>query len=192
MKGLSRLSVAWLLAGVPVLAIFVGPQLCYGNVYLAVRLAGGQGRAYELATVERLVPDGSSMLVVAPIGSDAYPLESVVRLDFGVGAATSIEVPEHSDQVVQTLWLSQNQPNPFSVGTRVDFELPRSGQVKLMIYSADGRIVRRLVDEQRPSGRYVVDWDGRDENGQPVSSGVYFCRLSAPDVDEGRKMLVLR
>ena len=159
---------------------------------LAVWLDGGQGRSYALAEIERVTFE-SEMLQVVTIGvTDSYSLESIRRIDFHLGDWTGVENPEGAGDVLKALHLFQNQPNPFSPDTRIAFDLPHEGRAELRIYAVNGRLVRTLVEEQCAEGPYSVRWDGRDDAGRPVASGVYFCTLAAPGVDESRKMILLR
>jgi hypothetical protein len=88
--------------------------------------------------------------------------------------------------------LAQNFPNPFNPTTRIEFDLAAPGLVRLRIYDAAGRLVRSLVDESMPAGRYVRLWDGRDARGSAVASGIYFYRLDAGAYTQTRKMVLLR
>ncbi|MFQ6002794.1 MAG: FlgD immunoglobulin-like domain containing protein [Candidatus Zixiibacteriota bacterium] len=62
----------------------------------------------------------------------------------------------------------------------------------MKIYNVLGQLVRTLVNEPKESGTYEVIWDGRDDNGNEVASGIYFYRLQAGDFTEAKKMLLLR
>ncbi len=88
--------------------------------------------------------------------------------------------------------LHQNYPNPFNPVTNVDFGLRISEWVTLEVYGLLGRKIKTLVNERKAAGRYIVQWDGTDDAGQPVSSGVYLYRLQAGDFHQTRKMLLLR
>ena len=88
--------------------------------------------------------------------------------------------------------LSQNAPNPFNPSTTIRFTLPASERVGLAVYSADGALVRMLVDETRERGTHDISWDGRDSAGNPVGSGVYFYRLTAGKFTDSRKMVLLK
>ena len=70
-------------------------------------------------------------------------------------------------------------PNPFSTGVTVRYAVARVGPVQMHLYDPAGRVVRTLVQEPRASGRHDTRWDGRDQEGRPVPSGVYLCRLDA-------------
>jgi flagellar hook assembly protein FlgD len=64
--------------------------------------------------------------------------------------------------------------------------------VTLIVYNAAGRVVRTLVDEQRPAGTNEVVWDGRNENGDHVASGVYFCRVAHSGWSAAGRMVLLK
>jgi hypothetical protein len=88
--------------------------------------------------------------------------------------------------------LSQNYPNPFNPSTKIEFTLARSGFVTLQIYDTLGRKVRTLVSEELSSGYKSVIWDGKNEDGDEVASGVYFYQLKVGDFSEPKKMLLLK
>ena len=88
--------------------------------------------------------------------------------------------------------LSQNSPNPFRAGTSIGFSLPADQRVSLRVFNVAGRLVRTLVDGPMVSGRATVVWDGRDEQGGRLSSGVYFYRLENGERSLTRKSVMLR
>ncbi len=88
--------------------------------------------------------------------------------------------------------LMQNQPNPFGKSTVIGYSTERPGRVLLTISDASGRIVRTLLDEERPRGPHYVSWDGRDNTGTRVNSGVYFCSLEAGSATASKKMIFIR
>ena len=88
--------------------------------------------------------------------------------------------------------LSQNYPNPFNPTTKIEFTLAKSGFVTLQIYDVGGRKVRTLVSEELSSGYKSVLWDGKNEAGKDVASGVYFYQLKIGDFSEPKKMLLLK
>lgn len=89
--------------------------------------------------------------------------------------------------------LEKNCPNPFDQETCIAFELQKTQQVRLEIFDLKGRRVRVLVDgEVLIADRYEEFWDGRQENGGDVPAGVYFYRLTTPDQQDTRKMLLTR
>ena len=90
------------------------------------------------------------------------------------------------------IMLGQNFPNPFNPSTRITYSLARAGIVLLKIYDLEGRLVETLAEGTRTAGSHEVAWDGRDTTGNAVSSGVYFCKLTASGRSEIRKMVLLR
>jgi hypothetical protein len=91
--------------------------------------------------------------------------------------------------------LSQNYPNPFNPSTTIKYDIPLGGNsipVEILVYDIRGRFVRKLVDQEKEPGRYQVHWDGRDNRGQKVSSGVYLYRIEAGDFSSARKMVLMR
>lgn len=89
--------------------------------------------------------------------------------------------------------LHQNFPNPFNPVTTIAFDVhERSENMTIKIFAVDGKLVRTLVDGQRPTGRNVVTWDGRDTSGRPVASGVYFYQLRAPRYRKTLKMVLIK
>ncbi len=88
--------------------------------------------------------------------------------------------------------LSQNTPNPFNPSTEIAFSIPAPERVSLRVFDAAGRLVATLFDGLAPEGTSRVAWNGRDEQGRAVGSGVYFYRLSTPRGEESRKMVLLK
>jgi len=88
--------------------------------------------------------------------------------------------------------LTQNRPNPFNPGTQIGYALPQGGDVTLVIYNVIGQTVRVLVDSYEGAGYRQVIWDGTDQSGREVASGVYFYQLSTDGFSQIRKMVKLR
>jgi hypothetical protein len=88
--------------------------------------------------------------------------------------------------------LHQNHPNPFNPATVIRYDLAEPARVTVRVYDVRGALVRVLEDRTRGIGRYEVGWDGTDERGTRVASGVYFYRLTAGRFSATRKMVVLK
>jgi len=88
--------------------------------------------------------------------------------------------------------LLANYPNPFNPSTSIAFELAKNSQVSLAVYDLSGRQIRSLVDGHLPPGDYRREWDGLDDRGRSVSSGVYCYQLVAEEYRATRRMVLLR
>ncbi len=103
-----------------------------------------------------------------------------LEIDFTLAPVSPTDVSDSDEAALpRDLVLYGNYPNPFNPETRIRFSLPEEMQVKVTIYNLLGRKVRELSDEVMPAGAHHIIWDGRDRNGRPVTSGVYFYVLQA-------------
>jgi predicted outer membrane repeat protein len=107
-------------------------------------------------------------------------------------ASPGVTTGDETSPLPRTFALYQNAPNPFNPFTTITFDIPRPVQVRLSIYNVKGERINVLVDHMMSEGRKEVGWDGTDDNGERVSSGVYFYRLVAGDYTQNRKMILLR
>ncbi|MBS1271936.1 MAG: hypothetical protein MAGBODY4_01072 [Candidatus Marinimicrobia bacterium] len=120
--------------------------------------------------------------------SEANPIRQALEW-FGITVDTD---PIDPRTLPDKFALLQNYPNPFNPETVIRFELPRTAEVRLEIYDLRGRKVRTLLNEVKRSGNHEVTWDGTDEAGASLSSGMYLYRLSTPNRIMTRKMIILR
>jgi hypothetical protein len=133
------------------------------------------------------VPPGIGLQCVDSSGQAWTPV-------FKVGA---LDVKEPEPAVPSHFELSQNYPNPFNPTTKIQFrvgslEFRDPLNTTLKIYNILGQIVRTLVDEEKAPGNYNVVWDGKDDSGKEVSSGIYFYQLKTADYTFTKKMVLLR
>ncbi|MEJ2636239.1 MAG: C-GCAxxG-C-C family (seleno)protein [Calditrichia bacterium] len=104
--------------------------------------------------------------------------------------SSDIKTPE---TVTTDFELKQNYPNPFNPETHIQFSLPKSEAVTLTIYSLDGRQIKTLLSQQRYSaGSHQVKWDGKDNLGNRVSSGMYYYRIKAGNYTKVKNMLLVK
>jgi hypothetical protein len=107
----------------------------------------------------------------------------------GTGDIPSAVGPQASERGM----LHQNVPNPFNPITTIAYDVPVGGaDVSISVYDAAGRRVRELVDEHRAAGRWSVQWNGDDDRGRRVASGVYFYRMRAGSFVNTKKMVLLK
>ena len=90
------------------------------------------------------------------------------------------------------IWLVQDCPNPFNARTTLGYDLPEAGRVSLRGYSIEGQLGKVLVDGVREQGHHAVRWDGTDQEGRSVSSGVYLVRMEAKNSKTSKKMVLLQ
>ena len=105
----------------------------------------------------------------------------------GLTAKSTSEEP-----LPETFGLHQNYPNPFNPTTTINFSLPTAGKAKIEIFNILGNLVATPFDGVAQSGLTAVVWDGKNTNGETVSSGIYFYRLSADNYNETKKMTLLK
>jgi flagellar hook assembly protein FlgD len=74
----------------------------------------------------------------------------------------------------------------------VDYVLNKGGRVTIQVFTLDGNLVQSLVRESQNAGEYRVSWDGKNRGGRDVARGLYFIRVVAPDIDEIRKVMVVK
>jgi len=109
-----------------------------------------------------------------------------------LGADLLYDVSQFSDVVPLDYMLYQNYPNPFNPGTEIRFDIPEYSSVKIIVWNVLGQKVRTLVEANLDPGRKSVKWDGRDEQGNPVGSGVYFYTMYARSLEDGREFTMTR
>jgi len=105
--------------------------------------------------------------------------------DWGLSPTKEVTVPEE-------FALEQNYPNPFNPSTTIAYQLPSAETVRITIYDLTGRQVRELLNENKNAGSYTVQWDGRNQIGEQVSSGVYIYQISSGQFSQTRKMVFVK
>lgn len=138
---------------------------------------------------------GNSALVAWSDGR-AGVMDSEDYINAVYGTRIHSQPVESSDPQIPALnaaVIHQNYPNPFNPETTINFSLPRSGNTNLAVYNLKGQLVKHLhTDLNLPAGEHTVVWNGRDELGRTVSSGVYFCRLTCAGETVMRKMVLAK
>jgi len=117
--------------------------------------------------------------------------------NFCIKGLTNDYTPTGVESIGQTITpekfhLNQNYPNPFNPSTTISYQLAASGNVEIVVYNSIGQRVKTLVSKDQSAGGFSVSWDGTDNNGKMVSSGVYIYQLRAGDNTISKKMMLLR
>jgi hypothetical protein len=143
-----------------------------------------QDRSIQMDTL-RLSPANSPIFIKTSDFSGVVP----ELVDFGI----SDEVrEEQKGSLPNSFALFQNYPNPFNLSTKIEFALVHSGLVSLNIYDVQGRKVKTLVSQELSAGYKSIFWEGKDDLGKEVSSGVYFYTLKVGDFSETKKLVLLK
>ncbi|MBN2288868.1 MAG: DUF362 domain-containing protein [Candidatus Glassbacteria bacterium] len=149
-------------------------------------LAGG--RELPTASGKRTLSSSEIAYLEEVIGQMQLTLEQEEVLRAALGSLG------HQAELPRSFALHQNYPNPFNPSTMISFEIPEKSteKVELSIFDQRGRLIRTLVDQVKAAGTYHVLWDGCNQTGQALSSGVYFYRLRAGDFSQNRKLILLK
>ncbi len=119
-------------------------------------------------------------------------LEFFVPVAYIIGHFGPTNVSESANPHPEDYVLEQNYPNPFNSSTAIEYALPNSSHVRLVIYDLLGRPIKTLVDTQRQAGHFQTIWDSTDEHNLPVAAGVYFCRMEAGEFVKTTKLVLVK
>jgi len=124
--------------------------------------------------------------------SDYDNLKRADCMAFGQAILASVtSVGKAGSGLPQEFEVGQNYPNPFNPTTKIDYSLDTSGKVMLHIFNSNGKRVRTLLDHSQSAGKHFVQWDGRDDLNNPVSSGAYFYLLKFNGNIISKKMVMV-
>jgi len=147
------------------------------------------------------VPAGETLEVELTFDSSGLPQGDYfadILIDSNGGNRVTVPVALHvsgtgvDGPLPTVVALYGNFPNPFNPSTRISFALPEPSTVKLTIYDVRGRVVRRLSNEHFEAGRHEVPWDGKNDAGDDVSSGIYFYEFEGGGEKHGSKMVLTK
>ena len=149
----------------------------------------------------RAIVSGSGTILTIPVsavGEKFDGMGEVSLLNAGFEEGVQVELSQEAlalkVQLPKAFALSQNFPNPFNPSTTIAFDIPegKEANVRLNVYNMRGQLIRTLVDEVKGEGSYQIQWDGSDNYGRRVSSGVYFYRITTGEFSQTRKMVILK
>ena len=150
---------------------------------------------------------GAASTPLAEVGEGAYAMETSLVVDgltgphhFTISIEQSTSLGPHLEELTRiahivlprSISLAQNFPNPFNSDTSIRFALPREAAVELSLFNLAGQQVTTLINGTRPAGVHTAIWNGHNQSGLPLASGVYFYRLRTNGRSESRKLLLLR
>jgi hypothetical protein len=111
---------------------------------------------------------------------------------YALGYGTKGTMGEGGGEQPVSFSLSQNYPNPFSAGTTIKYSLAEAVEVSIKVYNLSGQLVEVLVNEVQQPGNFTLNWDGKDENGKHMASGVYIYQMNAGSFQSAKKMVLVR
>jgi N-acetylneuraminic acid mutarotase len=134
---------------------------------------------------------------IFPVPGDEFtfrtlkPLTSDDVYEFRTTLPTSV-ADENYETIPRDVTLYPNYPNPFNPWTTITYFLPKTEKVTIAVHNLLGQEVSMLVNEEKPAGFYELLWDGRDNSGRLVASGVYYYQLQAGEIKKTKKLLLLK
>lgn len=159
-------------------------ELTQGSLPPGLSLSDSSGSISGIPTVV-----GKFNFIVKVSDSESYygnkQLTLVIKEPNSVGLDDNTMIPDKT-------MLHQNYPNPFNTQTTIDYQLRKAGLVTVEIYDVLGQRVRTLINLHKPAGYYNVQWDGRNDRGLFITSGIYFYEMKVGDFWERRKFLFLK
>ncbi|HOH47449.1 MAG TPA: FlgD immunoglobulin-like domain containing protein, partial [Candidatus Cloacimonadota bacterium] len=147
-------------------------------------LAPGESKIFSLS-YDATEPTQINETIVITSNDLSNPVQTI---------AISLQVVDNDDPSANPVItkLVGNYPNPFNPETSIRFSLKEAGNVSLRIYNLRGQLVRTLVNGSYQSGNHTVVWNGRDNNGNSVSSGVYMYRMESPGYNKTMRMMLVK
>jgi flagellar hook capping protein FlgD/FG-GAP repeat protein len=176
--------------------IYLGSANMNGNYDIAIHdfdLEGYVAEVLGLAVTNTGDMNGNGVddfAASAKLSTDPFDRGEVFI--FSGDSSISTSVKDDKLNLPRYFTLSQNYPNPFNSTTVISYTLLRRAMVQLEIFNIAGNKVKTLIEKEAAAGSHQVVWDGKDESGQPVSSGIYLYQIKAGDFVETKKMQLVK
>lgn len=139
------------------------------------------GNVTEFRILHNATPNWRGGIIVANLGVDYISASEI-----------PVSVESTAFNAPQTFQLEQNYPNPFNPQTQIPFSIDITQNIKLEIYNIFGQRIRTLIDARFSKGRFEATWNGLNDNGNAVVSGVYFSRLHGKKISMVKQMLLIK
>ncbi len=177
--------------------IVYGESLMPDSIFLAsdttvTRITGiphDESFGYALSSVDQN-GDGVNDLLIGNYGAYAKGRKGAGKVHLFYGIGDSIVDPNGS--LIPKIFLRQNYPNPFSSNTVIEYSIPESATIVITFYNILGQRVRRIIKTNQSKGPHSIIWDGKDDKGKRVASGVYFYRFKVGTFSATKKVILLR
>ena len=168
-------------------------------------ISNAEDEGVHLVSYNTEVLEGEGLLInliceTGDIGTANLSLNNILMNESAVESSEfefiitpGVAIPSGATPAMPTNYsLTQNYPNPFNPTTMITFTIPQTSQVSLAVYDITGKLIKSLIAKPMDAGYHSVIWNGTDENGKGVASGVYFYKLKAGDFSQTRKCLLLK
>ena len=136
--------------------------------------------------------EGTYQVECSAEGFETYIVENLVLDDNTLLDFQLTPLSSNNNIIELSTQLMGNYPNPFNPETRISYTLNTPSQVSISVYNLKGQKVKQLLNAQMPSGSHSVLWDGTDEYGSPVASGMFFCKMKTDSYSDIKKMMLIK
>lgn len=134
-----------------------------------------------------------SMFVEMKSGSiKGYPITNIKEITFSKDTILDVREEQMMQNILASFAVYQNYPNPFNPSTTIQYSIPASGVVKINIYDIKGSVVRSFENTNQQAGNHSIVWDSRNDYGNTVSSGTYFCQVLFYNNSLIKKLLLIK
>lgn len=166
-----------------------GPDQLYATIWFSETVGTTWNAGDEMIIDSVFVPPGGDFIfILLSTGASITPhFEGVQKVTFN-----DVEIVSDGSLLPKTFALAQNFPNPFNPSTKITFDVPKKAHVNLVIYNVLGQQVRTLVNKELDANSYSVTWEGNNDSGVKVASGMYFYKLISADFVKSRKMMLVK
>ena len=137
-------------------------------------------------------PSGSTELPWGATNRDIVASDIIWKFFSKDSGANGIWVNPGSGSETRAYTLSPNFPNPFNPSTTIGYALPEPSELMIAVYDVLGRQIKTLKQGQQEVGSYQIQWNGTDDSGKQVATGIYLCRLQASSFSQTIKMVYIR
>ena len=163
------------------------------NIFLSGILKGGFSEEFSIAIID--IPERKVIFDFLDNGIQVIK-NSTVAYDLKIVAGQSDYVERMTEEILANIpsvfSLSQNYPNPFNPITKMNYNLPMRSKVNISIYNVLGQEIKTLVNEVQEYGYHSISWNGKDNFGRDMASGVYFTRMVSKGFTQTKKMLLVK
>ncbi len=124
--------------------------------------------------------------------SASIALEDIQKITFSGTVDVGQKDADNVQKIVNTFMLFQNYPNPFNPVTTIEYKLPRSGRVEIRIFNVTGQLIKSMDFKSQEPGAHKIEWNGKDNRGRVVSSGLYLYQVKFEDFILLKKMMFVK